>query len=427
MKIHIDLDAFFAAAERTVNPCLHGIPIAVGGRGDQYIFSEQKSQQYVSTGSSGAFVSSIMMQSGDKSAQGIDYFTDPDGKVRGILTTASYEARRLGIKTPMPIAQALSICPTLTIVKPNFALYHGLSVALKTFLEERIPLLEQFSIDEFFGDLEGWIEEGEVKQFIEALKEEIFETFKLPVSIGAANSKWTAKMATTSCKPYGTKVVRTQDVMGFVSPLSIEKFPGIGRKLALNFHAMGFTTLGDIVRAKDYFMRQVPSMQALYFKVCGTDNEPINPPKERKSIGVSRTFDPVIDREEIQRRIAILSRHLSFTVQKYGFTPTTFNLTVRYEFDAKSSGSIKSNRLFSEKRFISEMMELFGKIDTYPTFFVKALSISVGGFMHQTKKPSSLLSLQEDKAIERFDQGLHKIRSKYGLDMLKWGNEIKKG
>ena len=425
MKLLIDLDAFFVSAERTRNPRLNGIPVAVGGRGDQHIFSQEATRQHISLENSGAFVPSIMLEpASSPGAKGIDYFTDDNGKVRGILTTASYEARALGVKTPMPIAQALSICPSLVILTPSFSLYHDFSKRLRAFLEKRIPVLEQFSIDEFFCDLDGWIEDADIPSFIHNLKEEILEEFDLPVSIGAAQSKWIAKLASGQAKPFGTRVIWPQDHWEFIKNIPIEKFPGIGRRLQERFHLMQFQTLGDIVHAKPYFDQQTPSMRLLYQKICGTDRDPVKPPKERKSIGVSRTFDAVVSREEIKRRLTILCRDLAYTIIQAGVNPTQFHLYLRYELKGRAKGHVQTHRLFSEELLRKEIMRLFQEIDQLKTYHLISISISTGGFSHQTKQALDMFMIDEDKKRQALSLSGAKIRKKYGLDMLRWGNEM---
>ncbi|HEX5622979.1 MAG TPA: DNA polymerase IV, partial [Sulfuricurvum sp.] len=136
MKIHIDLDCFFVSAQRTIDPSLEGKAVAIGGRGDPFIFSHERSNQELLLDNSGSFVGSFFHRyNGDDLAQ----FIDPDGRIRGILTTASYEARSYGINTGMSIREALVRCPNLIIKSPNMQLYHELSHALHQFLQERIP------------------------------------------------------------------------------------------------------------------------------------------------------------------------------------------------------------------------------------------------------------------------------------------------
>lgn len=425
MKIHIDLDCFFVSAERTLNRRLMNRPVAVGGRGDQHIFSKEATRQSVSLENSGAFVPSVMCEMQNSSnIHDRSFFTDPDGRVRGILTTASYEARALGIKTPMPIAQALALVPDLILLTPTFSLYHRLSKTLRDFLEQRIPVLEQFSIDEFFGDLSGWIPDEEVPMFIHHLKEEIQEAMHLPVSIGAAQSKWTAKLATSSAKPFGTRTIYPSAHMAFITPMPIGKFPGIGRKLQHRFLAMQFHTLGDIISAKAYFFSQTPSMKQLWEKIAGIDNTPVTPPKARQSIGISRTFDPIISRAEIRRRITILCRHLAYTVVKADVNPTHFHLSIRYELRARAKGHTKNARLFTETLLRRSILELFDQIDTYKMYHIISLSISTGSFSHQTHKSLNMFHLQEDQKAQRLTKNSATMRQKYGLDILRWGNEL---
>lgn len=426
MKIHIDIDAFFVSAERTVNPKLLKRPVAVGGRGDPYIFSAHNSMPRISLDNSGAFVPTLTSDiKPSSSLYDRTFFIDPDGKIRGILTTASYEARALGIKTPMPIAQALRLVPELIVLAPNFKLYHKLSKALRLFLEHRVPILEQFSIDEFFADLNGWVEPSKIPRFIEELKEEIYEHFALPVSIGAAQSKWIAKLATNAAKPYGTYTVYPKNHDAFVYPMPIGKFVGIGRKLKQKLHAQGFQSLGDIAKAEAYFKKQTPSLYHLWKKVCGIDKDRVTPPKARQSIGVSRTFDPIINREEIKRRLTILCRHLSFSVIQAGVNPTKFHLSIRYVPRAKAKAEHRHNRLFSEQALYHAIIKLFEAADTYSMHHIISLSISVGAFSHQTKKSLNLFYLKEDQKAHTLSKESARMRQKYGLDILRWGNELK--
>lgn len=421
MKILIDLDCYFVSAQRTIDASLVGKCVAVGGRNDAHIFSCTKSRQSLSLTSSGAFVPSIIQET-----PSADFFKDPNGKIRGILTTASYEARAKGVKTPMPINQALQLCPELIILPPNFKLYHKLSQELKVYLEERIPLLEQSSIDEFFGDLTGWVADEDVPAFIHNLKIDIMEKFKLPLSIGAAPSKWTAKLATTLAKPFGTKLVSSQEHFDTVKDIDLAKFPGIGAKLQEKFYAMGFSTLADIIHAKEYFHRLTPSMRTLWHRVNGTDNEAVKISKERKSIGVSRTFDPIICRKELRRRLSILVRHLCFTVLQTNVNPTSFHLHIRYETRMSSKGHIRTKQAFSPQLFRSSILGIFDDIDSGNQNHVISFSLSVGAFSHQTRQSLDMFSLDENKKTLALGQSTLEIQQKYGVDSLKWAMEIEK-
>ncbi len=419
MKIHMDLDSFFISAERIKNPSLRDIPAAVGGRGDPFIFDkEQKSKIDIVQKNSGAFVPNIFYNS-DSTFK--EYFIEGE-KIRGIIITASYEARKYGIKTGMTIREALSIYPKLIVVPPNHLYYHSLSHKLKEFLQTRIPLVEQFSIDEFFGDLKGWIKEDEVKEFLIYLKEEIKEKFSLPISIGVARSKWTAKLATSFAKPNGIKVVKDDEIEDFIKDIPIEDFPGIGRGYAKRLHRVKIKKLGDIKEAKELFYSWKKPGITLYKRVLGIDNEPILISHPKKSIGISRTIDPIEDREEIKRRIVVMSRYLAFSVMKLNLNPRYFSFKIVYDFKGRSKAHELLNRPFSEKLLKDTMLKLFLKADIYRYSKVIRLSMVCGKFYE--KKIFDIFTYKDDEKAKRLSFQTSKARKKYGVDTLKWGVEF---
>ncbi len=214
MKIHLDLDCFFASCERAINPKLCGKPIAVGGRSDAKIFSKNFHSRRLYDKNKGAFVPNLFYPENKKEKEDFNSFfvenSENKIKIRGIITTASYEAREYGLKTGMTIRESLRMCPPLLVLTPNHLLYHEFSHNLYEFLKLKIPLIEQYSIDEFFGDLSGWVKDEDLFDFCNNLKKEIYEKFKLPITIGIANSKWAAKLVTSSAKPFGVREVKKE-------------------------------------------------------------------------------------------------------------------------------------------------------------------------------------------------------------------------
>lgn len=156
MFLHIDIDSFFASAERFVDHRLKVIPIAVGSRSDLEIFNKKHTCIKLMYDNSGAFVTPVF-HSGKKKKFESYFVEEAEGrkKIRDIVTTASYEARAYGVKTAMPIAQALQLCPQMKVIPSNYPLYHKLSHKIHAFMMAHIPLVEQYSIDEFFGDVNG--------------------------------------------------------------------------------------------------------------------------------------------------------------------------------------------------------------------------------------------------------------------------------
>ncbi|MEN8147667.1 MAG: DNA polymerase IV [Campylobacterota bacterium] len=424
MKIHIDLDCFFVSAERTIDPSLKGKPVGIGGRGDTKIFSHEKSRQFLNLKNTGSFVPAYFFEHQSTKDNDLKRFIDPDGRIRGMLTTTSYEARAHGIKTGSTIREALQRCPDIIIKQPNMKLYQELSYRLKTFLQERIPVMEQGSIDEFYGDLDGWVEDKDVPQFIEELKHEAMEVLELPLSIGAAYSKFTAKMATTVAKPFGTRVIYPHEVDAFIKEKPISDFPGIGRKTAAKLLARGITTLGEIQRHPDAFLHSTKSQKDLYERVCGIDKTPLQQERERKSIGISRTFDPEIDRRELKRRVIILSRHLSHALVRMKKHPTHYRLSIRYDMNQKGNAAITINRLFSEAFLRTTLLELFQKADSYTNLKVIRINLSCSAFTQSNRHTFSLLEYEEDTKRHRLTQSTSSLREKYGLDTLQWGGEL---
>ena len=418
MNFHLDLDAFFVSAERISNPNLLGKPVAIGGRSDPYIFSKERLNRDIVFQNSGAFVSAVFIDKNESKLP--DYFKDKD-KIRGIVTTSSYEARSYGIKTGMSISEAKNRCKELIVIKPNHALYHQLSKDLRVYMQNKIPMIEQFSIDEFFGDLSGWIDDDDIYAFLVNLKNDIFKKFSLPCSIGIAHSKWTSKLATEYAKPFGVKKV--DNVYEFIKDIPIEKFPGIGKAYQVKLYKYKKFTLGDIKESKTLLYSWGNSGKILYDRVCGCDNESVSERVGRKSVGISRTFDVITDRDELKRRFYILNRHLIFMVSKLELIPTTLSLSVRYQYVSKRR-QITFSRLLSEQFLIETIMGIFEDLDKYSNNGVIRLSISLSNFIKKDKLNPSVLDIQKDLKLNLLMQKNHELRSKYGIDILRSAKEL---
>ncbi len=418
MNFHLDLDAFFVSAERINNKSLIGKPVAIGGRSDPYIFSKKRLNRDIVFQNSGAFVSAVFIDKNESNLP--DYFKDKN-KIRGIVTTSSYEARSYGIKTGMSIAEAKNRCKELIVIKPNYILYHKLSKQLREYMQNHIPTIEQFSIDEFFGDLTGWVEEKEIYFFLEKLKNDIYKKFGLPCSIGIANSKWTSKLATEFAKPFGVKKVDNVDK--FIKDIPIEKFPGIGKAYQKKLHKYKKFTLGDIKESKTLLYSWGNSGKTIYNRVCGCDDELVIEKIARKSVGISRTFDAITDRDELKRRFYILNRHLIFMVSKLELVPTTLCLSIRYKYSSKRK-QLTFNRLLNEQFLIESILEIFEDLDNNSSNEVIRLSISLTNFIKKEKLNPSVLDIQRDLKLNILMKKNQELRNKYGIDILRSAKEL---
>lgn len=443
LKIHLDLDCYFVSAERVRYPFLNNIPVAVAKSGDNKIFSKNK-KRAVMIGDSGAFNSALefandyFMTSKDKNTkidtkiilnmwknEFIDNSDKLNPKIHGMVIAKSYEAKSYGIATGMSIVEALHRCPHLKIIPSDHLYYQLMSQELKTFLETKIPVLEQYSIDEFFGDLGGWIKDDDIFEFIKSLQEQIKQKFNLPISIAASKSKWIAKLATDKIKPYGLKVIKESEVAEFTKGINVNEFAGIGRSISKMLSSRGIDRLEQIQINPLIFNCYGKSGRDLYKRICGTDNEAVIAKSDRRSIGISRNFVAIDDRDEIKRRITILARYLSYELKKLNLKPTTYQIKFKYQYNIKIKKSITSNSLFSEHFLINLAKEMFAKLDIHKSWKIHYLSISSTNFITKSnQKTLSLLNYQEEQKHDKLTQALTRIRDKFGIDSIRWGSEV---
>jgi DNA polymerase-4 len=421
MILHLDLDSFFASAERTRNFDLIGKPLIVGGRGDPFIFDKKPAREKKLVQlNQGAFVPSLFHAEYDAS----HYFFE-ENRIRGIVTTASYEARRCGVKTAMTIREALTLCPHAILLPPNHLLYHTLSHEMMELLAGEIPVIEQYSIDELFGDVTGWVDDKEVYDFIAHLQERIAREMLLPVSIGACNAKWIAKLATSTVKPFGLKVVHDDEVYDFVKAVDIHDFPGVGRAFGKRMKRYGIRTVGDALASRSLFESWGRHGRDLYARLSGTDREQVSPRQSRKGIGMSRSMDrPIKDRKEFYRRVSVMVRHWSHTIERLKVNPTTFFFGIGYDHHLRSKKQYTTYRIFNE-RFIQRFArEKFEELDVYPSVPIRFISMSATKFLHHDPKAVDLFEFENDKKMHRLDEAVHRAREKYGMDILRSGSEM---
>ncbi len=421
MIIHLDLDCFFASCERVRDPSLLGKCVAVGGRGDPFIFDKKPiPAKKLMNLNSGAFVPSLFHAEYNNR----DYFKDGD-TLRGIITTASYEARAYGVKTAMSVHQALNLCPHLILLPPNHLLYHTMSHELMEYLSTVIPVMEQYSIDEMFGDLSGWIADEDTYEFIRDLKYQIMAQFNLPVSIGASSSKWIAKLATSAAKPYGVRIVAKEEIAAFVKDIPIDDFPGVGKAFSAKMARYGIKSIGDAWESDCLIQSWGRAGKELYQRFTGRDNERVESKRSRKGIGLSRSMDhPIQDREELYRRIHILVRHWSHTIMRLGVNPTTYSFSLGYENLGGSKKQYTLYRLFNEMFLQSFTLEKFKELDIYPHIRVRYIGMSATKFTSHDPKSFDLLEIQNDTKMNSLTHALTQVRDKYGMDIVRGGGEL---
>lgn len=428
MKIHLDLDCYFVSAERTRYPFLKGKNVVIAKGSDNKIFSKEKKEGMIIE-DTGAFNSVLEFKNNYDERNILQAwkkeFIDTEGKTRGIVITKSYECKPYGIKTGASLKEAFSLCPNLVVIPSDHYFYQELSQKLKAYLELKIPLLEQYSIDEWFGDLDGYIKDEDTLEFITELRDDILKKFNLPITIGASKSKWIAKLLTDRIKPFGVYALPNDKVLEYTKDISINDFPGIGKAIARKLQDYRVKTLGELRKSPNLLNQYGKTGKDLYNKICGIDNENVVPNNDRKGIGISRNFKAVEDRNEIYRRTLILARYLSHTISKLKLNPTTFYFKIKYEYGIKNSQSITENRLFNERFLCDLSIDMIKKLDNHYGHKIQFIAISASNFTNNhNQKTYSLLDYENDLKFASLNEKLLKIRDKYGVDIIKYGNEI---
>jgi len=267
--MHIDLNAFFATAEAIAHPEYQGKPLIVGGTGR-----------------------------------------------RGIVSTASYEARKYGIHSAMPTYMAQELCPDLIICPANFHLYERLSKEFFNYISTFSPIIQVASIDECYVDMTEPLKGvKDVNQYLLDLQNGLYKLNKLKCSIGIGPTKFLAKMASDMKKPMGITIIRRKDLAEKLYPLPIESMYGIGKKTAPRLKEMGIKTIGDLKRANQ---DELKNLMGKFYYTCmdwingyGSDVVEVEV-ADPKSIGNSRTFShDTDDYEEIKAMIKYLAQEVS--------------------------------------------------------------------------------------------------------------------
>ena len=287
--IHADLDAFFAAAEALRRPELAGKPVIVGG--------------------------------------------SPEG--RGVVSSATYEARRFGVRSAMPMAQALRLCPDAVVVRPDFDHYRQLSRHFRAILETFSPVVEVVSIDEAYLDVSHSDRLfGAPTMLARDLKARVRAEVGLAVSLGVASNKLVAKIASDLDKPDGLRIVLAGEEAATLAPLLVDRMPGIGPKASARLRATGIETLGQLASASDIALREAVGHDAerLRRRARGEDDRPVRSERDdRKSLGHERTFDrDLFGLEVLGEPLYRLCEKTGAELRRHGLVGTTVTLKLRY-------------------------------------------------------------------------------------------------
>jgi DNA polymerase-4 len=285
--LHVDMDAFYASVELINRPELHGRPVIVGG------------------GS------------------------------RGVVLSATYEARRYGVHSAMPMTRARRLCPHATVVTPSHGRYSTVSAGVMELFRSITPLVEPLSLDEAFLDVSGAVRRlGSPAQIGALIRDRVSDEQRITCSVGVATTKFVAKLASTRAKPDGLLVVPAADVVAFLHPLPVGALWGVGEKTEKELVRLGLHTVGDIANVpRATLVRALGQATGahLHALAWGRDERSVVPHEPDKSIGAEETFARDVDDPDVVRRELLrLSERTAARLRDAGLVGRTVTLKVRF-------------------------------------------------------------------------------------------------
>lgn len=303
--IHVDMDAFFAAVEQLDHPEWQGKALAVGGGGD-----------------------------------------------RGVVSAASYEARKYGVRSAMSGVIAKRLCPHLIFAPTRFDRYKEISKIVRSVFLEYTSLVEPLSLDEAFLDVSEYLSASIVAQEI---RKQIYSKTGLTASAGISINKFLAKIASDWHKPNGQKTIPPEEVLPFLEQLDVKKFHGIGSKTKLKMYGLGIYTGKDLKSQTEAFLEQhFGKVGTHYFKVVrGIHNSPVKPHRIPKSVGAERTFSINLSSEVfLEEKLESIAELLEKRTQKNKVAGKTITLKIKYSDFVQQTRSKTGSLYLSSKELI---------------------------------------------------------------------------
>ncbi len=320
--IHLDMDAFYASVEQRDDPSLRGKPLAVGG-------SPQS---------------------------------------RGVVAASSYEARKFGVRSAMPMSRALRLCPELLIVRPDFARYRAASQKVMAILRECTPLVEPLSLDEAYLDVtENLWGERLASVVAKQLKKRILDETGLTASAGVAPNKFLAKIASGWRKPDGLTVIAPERVESFLQELPVEALWGVGPVTAKKLRALGIEMLVDVRDCDDLSLQKTVGSLAAWLKRLshGDDPRAVTPDRPWKSISAETTYATDLEELiEMKRELAALAQRVADSLQKKNLLARTVTIKVRYsDFSLVTRNHTQDRPTREARAFIERSAALLDRTD----------------------------------------------------------------
>lgn len=379
--IHADLDAFFVSVEQVLDPTLKGKPVIVGG--------------------------------------------NPEG--RGVVASASYEARAFGVKSAMPVATAKLLCPEAIFISGNFANYREASRKFMAILADFSPFIEPGGLDEAYLDATGFESlYGTVRNMGALIKNRVRDELGLPVSLGIASAKIVAKVASAASKPDGLLEVEPGREAAFLAPLAISKLPGVGKKTEAVLMSLGMRTLGDIASAPEDLLTARLGVHGSH--LCsfarGIDDRPVEARGEAKSMSRETTFaTDTLDREFLMATLYHLTEWVGADLRSHDKLARCVTLKLRYtDFTTITRSLTFKEGIDADQAIFETGKRLLTQTLTARKQPVRLIGIAVSGFVPVARQ----LDMLDGKAerLNELNRAVDRIRARYGFDAIQTGRTV---
>lgn len=364
--VHMDLDTFFVSCERLLDSKLIGKPVLIGGTSD-----------------------------------------------RGVVASCSYESRRFGIHSAMPMRMAKQLCPEAIVLRGNSGIYTKFSNMVTEVIKESVPLYEKASVDEFYIDLTGMDKFFGCHKLASEIRQRIIKETGLPISFGLSINKTVSKIATGEAKPNNQIQILKGTEKPFLSPLSVRKIPMVGEVTYKSLCDLGIKRIKTIQEMPMEMMHRVLGKNGLsiWKKANGIDNAPVVQYYERKSISTERTFDKdTTDVRKLESIITAMAENLVYHLRKGNKLTSCVTFKIRYSDFQTYTMQKKIPFSSADHKIIPVVMELYKKL------YQRRLLVRLIGvkFSHLVEGGYQIDIFDDDEKIINLYQAMDKMRERYG-------------
>jgi DNA polymerase-4 len=375
---HFDLDSFFVSVEMLLDPSLLGKAVVVGGSKD-----------------------------------------------RGVVTTCSYEARKFGVRSAMPMRKAMELCPHAIIVKSSYGQYAKYSAWVTNIIAANAPLYEKASIDEFYIDLTGMDTFFNPLEWTIKLRQTIMDETGLPISFGLATNKLVAKIATDEAKPNGYLFVTPGKEKEFLAPLPVEKLGGVGKKSHQTLLGLGIYTIGDILKYDGMLLEKALGKWGtqLIRQANGLSDSVVSPHRESKSISAENTFEEnTSDLEILLAQLVGQAERVAYELRQEKKFATCVAIKFRNANFETSTRQITIPATIADSDIIKAATDLFTKLYV-PGTMVRLLGVRLAGLTDTGAQTNLFDNKTEQHAL--YD-AIDAVKNKFGKSVLRKARTIKK-